>query len=99
VKNVTDLAYITASVQSAQTEVWSLYRPPFNQLVHSALLECSRLSICETDAAATLVAKWGYFEHFLHVDLQNPVIRSLKMMNTMARVQTARFAIYELDAQ
>jgi len=32
------LAYTTASVQSAQTEPWSLCTPLFDQLIHNALL-------------------------------------------------------------
>jgi len=91
VKNVTDLAYIAASVQSAQTEVWSLYRPPFNQLMHCALLECS------PSVKQVLLQLWQ--NEVTSNTSQNAVVRRLKMMNTMARVQTARFAIYELDAQ
>jgi len=33
--------YLTASVQSAQTEPWSLCTPLFDQLIHNALLESS----------------------------------------------------------
>jgi len=38
VKNV---AYITASVQTSQTETISLCTPPFDQLIQNALLECN----------------------------------------------------------
>ena len=50
------LAYITASVQSAQTKPRSLYISLFDQLVYKVLLDCSPeiQSISETDAAATL---------------------------------------------
>jgi len=35
------LAYITANVQSVQTEPWSLYTPFVDQFIHNELLECS----------------------------------------------------------
>jgi len=49
----------TVSVQSAETEPWSLY-------IRSAHPQCAAgmQSISETDAAAT-PAEWGHFEHLL----------------------------------
>jgi len=51
------LAFITASIQSAQTEPQSLYIPLFDQLIHSALLEYGqslKLSYCNSSSMKLL---------------------------------------------